>query len=166
MTLREDRDRQARLPESSQITRSKTIQAELKAIGRQQKRQEQRAIHAGRILEIFAVEGEMLAPGKPIFSLGRADRPLATVYLDPKYARYALKGRMATVSLPNGSKIRARVREDAHLTRRLPADISSPIGARDLMILVTLDFLTPLPVTESVDGLPISTRFDSLWKPF
>lgn len=43
-----------------------------------------------------------------------------------------------------------------------------PISNRrtKLIDFLTLDFLTPLPVTESVDGLPISTRFDSLWKPF
>jgi hypothetical protein len=69
------------------------------------------------------------------------------------------------VKLPNGDTLRAVVKEDAGLTRRIPADISSPITARDIMLLVPLDLLDPLPPVEKVDGLPISIRFRRSWLP-
>jgi hypothetical protein len=80
-------------------------------------------------------------------------------YLAPKYVKYAQIGRYATVTLPGGRKLKARVSENANLTKRLPADLSSPIGSRDLMLLVNLELLMPLPEIQRVDGLPVSVRF-------
>jgi hypothetical protein len=97
--------------------------------------------------------------------LGQAKAPYAVAYLDPKHTRYARKGHPAAVKLPNGDTLSAVVREDAGLTRRIPADISSPITARDIMLLVPLDLLDPLPPIEKVEGLPISVRFKRSWLP-
>ena len=95
--------------------------------------------------------------------LGRIDKPSVVAYLDPKYAKYALAGRTATVKLPGGNAIKATVREDANLSKRLPADLSSPISSRDLMILVKLDFLGPIPAEKSIDGMPVSMRYNFIW---
>jgi multidrug resistance efflux pump len=115
------------------------------------------------LVDVFAETGEAVSAGTPLLSLGQAEKPYAVVYLDPKHARYARKGNLATIRLPNGEKIRAVVREDAGLTRRIPADISSPISARDIMISLPLDLLQPLPAMENIDGLPISARFKQSW---
>ena len=69
------------------------------------------------------------------------------------------------MKLPNGATLRAVVKEDAGLTRRILADISLPITARDIMLLVPLKLLDPLPPIEKVDGLPIRIRFKRSWMP-
>ena len=147
-------------PEVQSSSRRQLILAELETIKEQRKRLEQRAPFLGRILDIFIQEGKTLSPGSPILLMGRMDSPYIVAYLDPKYAKYALSGYNATIKLPDGKTLRAQVRENSTLTRRLPADLSSPIGDRDLMILVKLDFLVPLSRAESIDGLPVTVRFD------
>jgi multidrug resistance efflux pump len=135
------------------------IIAKIKSLEQEQALLEQVAPYDGRILDVYAVQGQALSPGAPILLLGRSDKPSVVAYLAPKYVKYAQSGRYATVTLPDGRKLKARVRENANLTKRLPADLSSPIGSRDLMLLVNLELLTPLPDIQWVDGLPVSVRF-------
>lgn len=146
-------------PEKSQAARLKTLEAELEMVDRQLLRLTQRVVKGGRVLDVFVGTGESVAPGTPLLALGQAEKPYVVAYLDPKHARYARKGQPATVKLPRGDTLQAVVREDAGLTQRIPADISSPISARDIMILVPLDLLDPLPPIEKVDGLPVHIRF-------
>jgi multidrug resistance efflux pump len=135
------------------------IQAKLKALAQEQGLLVQVAPYNGRILDVFAIQGQALSPGAPILLLGRSDKPSVVAYLAPRYVKYAQIGRQATVTLADGQKLQARVRENANLTKRLPADLSSPIGSRDLMLLVNLELLAPLPDAQWVDGLPVSVRF-------
>ncbi|MDA8138749.1 MAG: HlyD family efflux transporter periplasmic adaptor subunit [Desulfobacteraceae bacterium] len=135
------------------------IEAQIMALSDQQARLIQTAPFAGRVLDIFAKEGESIANGAPILLLGRAQNPYVEAYLPPKYAGYARKGHAAVVRLSDGTKLPAVVREDATLTKRLPADLSSPIGSRDIMLLVRLDLVAPLPAIEWVHGMPVSVRF-------
>ena len=97
--------------------------------------------------------------GTPIQLLGSTDQPHVVAYLPTQHARYARKGQRATVRLADGTTLPAIVRQDATLTKRLPADLSSPIGSRDIMLLVHLDLGAPLPAIQWVDGLPVSVRF-------
>ena len=147
-------------PEVQYSNRRQLILAELETIKEQRKRLQQRAPFLGRILDIIVQEGQTLSPGSPILLMGRMDNPYIVAYLDPKYSKYALSGYKATIKFPDGKTLRAQVRENSTLTRRLPSDLSSPIGDRDLMILVKLDFLLPLSKAESIDGLPVTVRFD------
>ncbi len=136
------------------------IQAHIEALEGEQARLAQVLPYDGRVLDIFAVEGQTLSSGTPILLLGRTDKPFVVAYLPPKYARFAVRGQHATVKLPDGTTLAATVRDNANLTKRLPADLSSPIGARDLMLLVNLDPDTPLSDIHWVDGMPVSVRFE------
>jgi multidrug resistance efflux pump len=164
-TIREGHLRDQQGPEKSRTARQKRLSAEMEAIDRQLLRLNQRAPSDGRVLDVMVGTGESVAAGTPLMALGQAQKPYAVAYLDPKHTRYARKGQPAMVKLPNGDTLRAVVKEDAGLTRRIPADISSPITARDIMLLVPLDLLDPLPPVEKVDGLPISIRFRRSWLP-
>jgi len=93
--------------------------------------------------------------------LNYVDKPSVIAYLSPKYGKYARKGQKAVVKLPNGETLQAKVNTDSNLTKRLPADLSSPIGSRDLMLLVSLELESPLPDFQWVDGLPVSVRFQA-----
>jgi multidrug efflux pump subunit AcrA (membrane-fusion protein) len=135
------------------------IEAQIAALERDQERLIQRTVYAGRVLDILAREGESLSNGAPILLLGRAKTPYVEAYLPPRYAEYAQKGAAAVVKLSDGTRLSAVVREDASLARRLPSDLTSPIGSRDMMLMVRLDLQDPLPDIQWVHGLPVSVRF-------
>ena len=147
-------------PDIRTSNRRQLIAAELEAIADQRKRLRQPVPFHGRILDLFIDEGQTISPGAPLMLLGRLNNPYIIAYLDPKYAKYALAGHPTTIKYANGKTKRAKVRENATLTQRLPANLSSPIGNRDLMILVKLDFLEPISKADSIDGLPVTVRFD------
>lgn len=155
----EENRRQAAMVNPTQNKDRLRLEAQLKTIEERLSRMPQTTPFNGRILDIIASPGEALSPGSPIVMVGRADRPYVVVYLNPKYAKYARKGRSAKVKLPDGTKMNATVREDAQLTQRLPAHLISPIGSRGNMLLVLLDLSAPLPPIHWVDGLPVDVRF-------
>lgn len=154
-TLKEQRQ-----PELQFSNRRQLIQAELEAIAASRKRLEQRAPFYGRILEMHIDNSQTVSPGSPLLVMGKLNKPYVIAYLDPKYAKYALTGHNATVKLPDGKTLRARVRENASLTQQLPSNLSSPIASRELMILVKLDFQLSMTEADTIDGLPITVRFD------
>ena len=137
----------------------KRIEAQIESLERDQGRLVQTTPFAGRVLDILAREGESLSNGVPILLLGRAETPYVEAYLEPKYADYARKGAEAVVKFSDGTRLQAVVREDAGLARRLPSDLTSPIGSRDMMLMVRLDLIEPLPDIQWIHGLPVSVRF-------
>jgi len=143
--------------------RRKLLLAELKVIKDQRARLYQKADYEGRILDVLVAKGENIGTGTALLLLGRIDKPAVIAYLDPKYAKYALSGRTATIKLPGGESVKAMVREDANLSKRLPASLSSPITSRDLMILVKLDIIDSMTAEKSIDGMPVTMRFDFFW---
>jgi multidrug resistance efflux pump len=152
-------DRIRSMPEDGSGPARARLAAKIAALTDEQERLTQRAPYSGRVLELIATEGSVLSPGAPILLLGRTDKPYVIAYLDPKYTRYARHGQRAEVRLGDGTVLPAMVRDDATLTKRLPADLSSPIGSRDMMLWVNLDLEAPLPDIQWVDALPVSVRF-------
>ena len=159
--LLEGRQKHPILPEIEAEKKRRQINAKIKALGLQQARLAQILPYDGRILDVFAKEGESVSTGSSLLLLGRSDKPSVVAYLSPKYAKYARRGQKAIVKLPNGETLQAQVNTDSNLTKRLPADLSSPIGSRDLMLLVKLELESPLPDFQWVDGLPVSVRFQA-----
>ena len=137
----------------------KALEEQLEQLQRQQQQLTLRALRAGTILDLPVDKGKVVAPGEPLALLGTRDRPYIVAYLQPEAVTIAEPGRGATVSIPGGPSVEARVRTLPTQARRLPADFSSVIGTRDIMVLVILDFLEPLPVERSVEGLPVDVRF-------
>lgn len=147
-------------PDIQYSTRRQMIHAELEVIEEQRKRLAQKAPFQGRILDIFIDSGQTVSPGSPLILMGKLEDPYIVAYLDPKYAKHALAGRQVTVKMPDRKSLRAAVRENATLTQQMPSNLSSPISSREMMVLVKLDFLTPVSDAERIDGLPVSIRFD------
>ncbi|NNL75586.1 MAG: hypothetical protein HKO68_04530 [Desulfobacterales bacterium] len=157
----EDRYKRPIIPQGEAEKQRRVIRAKIKALDQQRSRLTQSLPYKGRILDLYANEGESVSTGSSILLLGRSDKPSVMAYLSPKHAKYARKGHKAVAKLPNGYTLEASVSEDAKLTKRLPADLSSPIGSRDLMLLVKLEFLSELPKLQWVDGMPVSVRFSN-----
>ncbi len=145
--------------DAAQQRRLTLLQTKQEAVDDQIDRLEQRAPYAGTILEIVAVEGQSVSPGILLMVLGRTEKPSVQCYLDPKYGKYAKKGKLARITFPDGSVKKVVVRQDAKLVKRLPADLAAPIGTRDLLLLVFLEFMEQIPVENRVDGLPVTVRF-------
>ncbi|MGB5984827.1 MAG: hypothetical protein WBG37_05930 [Desulfobacterales bacterium] len=150
------------LPEPD-TPRVRRIEAELNALDAQLQRLDQRAPYAGRILDILAIEGQSVAPGAPFMVLGRTDKPGVIAYLDPKYTQYSREGRAVRIKFPDGTRLAAVVQEDAKLVRRLPADLAAPIGTRDLLLLVKIEFIDTVPAPNIAEGLPVMVRFEIEW---
>jgi hypothetical protein len=159
--LQKSRQRYPKLPEIETVKKRRQIHAKVKALELKQTRLSQTLPYGGRVLDVFAKEGESVSTGSSLLLLGRSDKPLVIAYLPPKYSKYARKGQKAVVKLPNGETLQAKVNTDSNLTKRLPADLSSPIGSRDLMLLVSLALESPLPDFHWVDGLPVTVRFQA-----
>lgn len=149
--------------------RTDRIETELAFINEQREKLTHRSTVHARVLDVFIKEGMMISPGTSMLLLGALDNTVITSYLQPKYARYSRAGQKATIKFPDGSVITAKVIRDPGLTKRLPADLASPIGSRDLMIVVHLEPLEEIPAMFMIDGLPVSARyhtfdFISSWK--
>jgi multidrug resistance efflux pump len=155
----EDLRKDALLPTTQTEVRKKRIEAELAAIDKQRKKLAHVATDRSRVLDVFIKEGMVISPGSSMLLLGNLEHAVITCYLPPKYARYSKVGKKATVTFPNGSKIIATVQNDAGLTKRLPGDLASPIGSRDLMIVVQLVPDQAIPPMLMIDGMPVSVRF-------
>jgi multidrug resistance efflux pump len=163
LTAQWSRTRRDASTEEQRTVRCEMIKAELEVVRQQRGRLAQRALFPGRVLDIFIGEGEVLSPGTPMLLMGRVDQPYVLAYLDTRYGKYGMAGRKAWVKFAGGDRIEAIVREDSSLSKRLPADLSSPIGSRDIMIVVKLDFLEPVPEPACIDALPVSLRFHFAW---
>ena len=113
----------------------------------------------GTVLDTPVEIGKNIAAGEVVALVSMPAPPQVLAYLDPRSVQTATPGRLATVSIPGGLSVEARVREQPSQARRLPADFGSAIGTRDIMVLVTLDFTAPLPPERAVEGLPVEVRF-------
>jgi multidrug resistance efflux pump len=122
-----------------------------------------RAGDDGTVLEILAERGRVLIPGEGVVVVGRQAQPLVLAYLHPGQVKWVTAGLQATVHVSGGPSLHARVRENPSQARRLPAELSSAIGTRDIMVLVTLELIDPLPPERAIEGLPVNVRFHRSW---
>ena len=135
-------------------------------LGRLQAQRQQlhlRAGDEGTVLEILVEVGTVLAPGQGVMVLGRQTQSMIVAYLQPSQVKRVQPGLEATVEVAGGPSLQARVREQPSQATRLPAQLSSAIGSRDTMVLVTLDPIDPLPPERAIEGLPVRVRFHRSW---
>lgn len=120
-----------------------------------------RAKHAGVVLDLPVETGKSVAAGEILAVIGTDGSPQVTAYVKPQYGSRIQAGTKAVVAFPGGPSLPARVHNQPTQARRLPADLSSMIGTRDIMLLVTLDFHgePSIPAERIVEGLPVEVRF-------
>lgn len=117
----------------------------------------------GTVLEILAERGSVLDAGAGVLVIGRQERPHVEAYMRPEQVKWVSAGTRATVTVAGDLSLEATVRDAPGQTRRLPAELSSAIGSREMMVLVTLDPVKPLPVQQAIEGLPVRVRFHRAW---
>ncbi len=120
-----------------------------------------RARYAGVILDIPVETGKSVSAGEILAVIGTDGSPQVTAYVKPQYGARIQAGTKAEVEFPGGPSLPATVHNQPTQARRLPADLSSMIGTRDIMLLVTLDLQgdPPIPPERIVEGLPVEVRF-------
>ncbi len=155
-------NREASTPSIHTNVRNAQIEAELLTIQKQRAALSYYSTGKFKVLDIFVQEGEALSPGSNMLLLGDLEDTVITCYLAPRYIRYSRTGTKATLKFSDGRKGLATVINDANLTQRLPGDLASPIGNRDLQLVVQLVPDQPLPPRYLIDGLPVSIRFHGI----
>ncbi len=147
------------VPEPEPMPDRQQLLDQLAKLEEQQRQLVMRASQDGTVLDTPVEIGKNVTPGEVMALVGTRTQPHVLAYLQPRSVKAASAGVTATVSIPGIRSKLARVREQPSQARRLPADLSSVIGTRDVMVLVTLDFSEPLPPERAVEGLPVEVRF-------
>lgn len=137
---------------------------ELVALQTQQQQLKIRASHPGTVLELPVERGKILVSGQSVILIGHQEQPQVIVYLRPELVKLATPGTLVKVNLPGGQSLKAKLREIPSQVHRLPAELSSSLGTRNVMVLMTLDLLDPLPAEEAIEGLPVEVRFHHSWQ--
>jgi multidrug resistance efflux pump len=153
-----------RLAEPRRRDTDKRIRTELELIEFSRSQLLQKAAYAGRIIDVYAQEGEVVDAGVPLLLIGLPERPRLIAYLDPRYADRVHNGKAATVSFPDGGTIQANVVRPLEVTKRLPAELVGPLGVRHMAVLLRLTTDSGLPKRYRVHGLPMSIRFHFSWE--
>ncbi|MGC9193847.1 MAG: HlyD family secretion protein [Syntrophobacteraceae bacterium] len=146
-------------PDRASEIKSRVIRAELDEIELQKARLVYTSPVRGRVLELRARPGQSLSQGELLLTLGNLDDICIQAFLDPKYLSYARPGHSVTVTLDDGSKFSAVVRQKPQMTARLPQAAATSLSDRQYMLLVTCDMPQTLPRNDWVDNLPVTVRF-------
>lgn len=146
-------------PDPGRETRMEVLRAALRAIDDERALQAVASPLNGRILDVLAAEGQALATGTPLLLLGDLEKVSIFAFLAPRHARYARENQPVTIIMGDGRRLGGRVSRAPELTRRLPAAMSSPLGSRDLMLLVPVMPDQSLDARDLVEGLPVTVRF-------
>jgi multidrug resistance efflux pump len=119
---------------------------------------------AGRVLDVFVTEGEIVSAGDPLVLVGRRTEPKVTAYVSPQFATRIRPGVGATIRFADGTSADAVIAEPARVTRRMPADLVDPFGMRPMMVVLKLRAAESWPATQTIHGLPVRVRFHYAWE--
>nr|WP_210736163.1 HlyD family efflux transporter periplasmic adaptor subunit [Shewanella algae] len=113
---------------------------------------------AGRVADVLVQQGETIAEQQPMLWLSGRAQPVVVCYLAPKYLNYVAQGQQASVKLPNGTRIRAEIKEPTELVGKVPKQLSGPFDGDKPALKVTLALHQSLPL--AIEGVPVEVSFD------
>lgn len=119
---------------------------------------------AGRVLDVFASQGEFVTAGAPLVLIGSTRAPSIQAYVAPRLASALEAGTLATVRFPDGTRVLATVNQAPALTKRLPADMIEQNGTRPMTVLLDLQSTSEWPKELRIHGLPVRVRFHYSWE--
>ncbi|HPF26161.1 MAG TPA: HlyD family efflux transporter periplasmic adaptor subunit [Steroidobacteraceae bacterium] len=123
-----------------------------------------RAPFAGKVLDVFVSQGEIVRAGDPLALIGRSTSPKVVAYVPPDFATRIESGTPATIFFADGTQALASVTEPARITRRMPADLVDSFGMRPMMVVLKLATDSPWPKTQAIHGMPVRIRFHYQWE--
>ncbi|MBO2694803.1 HlyD family secretion protein [Shewanella algae] len=113
---------------------------------------------AGRVADVLVQQGETIAEQQPMLWLSGRAQPVVVCYLAPMYLNYVAQGQQASVKLPNGTRIRAEIKEPTELVGKVPKQLSGPFDGDKPALKVTLALHQSLPL--AIEGVPVEVSFD------
>ncbi len=140
------------------------VLADVAALEQKRDKLASRAAHTGRVIDLFATQGEFVAVGAPLVLLGDATTPQIQVYVEPKFATRLEVGSVATVRFPDGTRGVAVVAEAGTLTKRLPVEMVERGEMRPMTVLLNLVGTSEWPPEMHIHGLPVRVRFHYDWE--
>ena len=152
------------LPREVNERERRRLLADINALEHKRDKLAARAPHTGRVIDLFANQGEFVSAGAPLVLIGDATSPQIQVYIEPKYATRLEVGSVATVRFPDGSRGIATVVEAGTLTKRLPAEMVDRTGSRPMTVLLNLIGSSDWPPEMHIHGLPVRVRFHYDWE--
>lgn len=157
--LAREHERQAILRQSGPLEQSRRdLQRELAILMARQTTHRADAPFPGKVADILVQPGENVEEHQPLLWLSGREKPVIVAYLEPKHMDYAQQGGLATVRLPNGEKLSARVSEPVELVSHLPGQLKGPFDGEKPALKVVLSLTEDSP-TELVEKLPVEVRF-------
>ena len=123
-----------------------------------------KAPRGGRVLDVFASQGEFVTAGAPLVLIGSTKAPSIQAYVAPRLASALEAGSLATVRFPDGTRVLATVNQAPALTKRLPADMIEQNGSRPMTVLLDLQSTSDWPSELRIHGLPVRVRFHYAWE--
>jgi multidrug resistance efflux pump len=112
----------------------------------------------GIVNEIYVSVGEYVSEGNLLAEISNYPEPVVDVYLHPKRMEYTRVGQMTTVTLPNGQKHRAQIKEPVQIVEKLPGALAGPFEESKTAIKAILHFENP--PERWIEGLPVKVLFD------
>ncbi|WP_412514207.1 HlyD family efflux transporter periplasmic adaptor subunit, partial [Shewanella indica] len=113
---------------------------------------------AGRVADVLVQRGEAIAEQQPMLWLSGRAQPVVVCYLAPEYLDYVAQGQQASVKLPNGTLIRAEIKEPTQLVGKVPKQLSGPFDGDKPALKITLALHQNLPL--AIEGVPVEVSFD------
>ncbi len=117
----------------------------------------------GTVAIDIAKEGELVQKYDELFVIDLHSKPEMSVFLDPKYAKYAKIGKKVTVVFPNNIKIKATVSEIQIRAVKTPAAISSVFKKSSHSIVLSLKLEKEFPKRFMINYLPITVTFNNFY---
>jgi len=115
----------------------------------------------GTIAIDIAKEGELVKKYDELFVIDLHSKPEMSVFLEPKYAKYAKIGKKVTVIFPNNVKINATVAEVQIRAVKTPVSISSVFQKSSHSIVLSLKLEKEFPKRFMINYLPIKVTFNN-----
>lgn len=115
---------------------------------------------SGKVSDVLVQEGDWVFSGAPLALISKHEDPLVIAYVQPKYLSAMTPGHRATVKLPSGERLAARIARPVELADKLPAQLAAPFEGEKATLKVALSFDERLPANLQVEGLPVTVLFD------
>lgn len=135
------------------------LQAELRSLQAELPRH---AIHApsnGSVQDVLVDEGQNVASGARLAILSNMQAPRILAYLDPKHMDRVRHQEIASVELPSGERIMARISGTPKAFTQLPDALISTLQPIKGGLVLTLLPVDRLPEDACVPGLPVKVLF-------
>lgn len=143
----DDRARQTRLAQ---------IRSELAFLGQGREALQVVSPCDGRVLQVFAAQGQAAGQGTPLLLLADPWRSKITAFVETRHLRYASPGRAVKVRFPGNRVLEARVEEQPYRAAPTPPELTRPLEESRQSVSVSLVLSGDIPPEFLVDGLPLT----------